>query len=452
MISFPQSPHRLIFTISSSLITMATALILDIPPGFSISTFKDKGPVKELVNEVWQIVNRTYVDETFNNTDWQTIRQQLLQKDYRSKSQAYDAIRSALERLDDPYTRFFDPQEFSVIKQEAAGELSGVGARLSFNKTTKILTVTEVFENSPAATSRLKPGDRVLAVDGRSVQELDAFKTISLVRGKPGTQVKLAIARGQKQIVNLVLTRQVVQFSNISATVKQEGRLRIGYIRLMEFDDTVDQRVKVAIQTLEKQKIDGFVLDLRENPGGVVRVAANVSSYWLNRGTIVKTVVRNGDTSIAEADRNAITQLPLALLVNNGSASASEIVAGALKDNRRAIVVGTRTYGKGIVQQMHRLPDGSGLNVTVAHYFTPNGTDINHKGIVPDIIVPLNHTQSNTLIENPKLFASKSDPQYQRAVHGLLEKNPKMALRPSKDTNRSCPMNFNCFFPATLLN
>lgn len=424
------------FAISSSLITVTAGLFVANPSSYSTSNPPGNLQLKTLVDEVWQIVNYTYVDGSFNHTDWQAVRHKLLNADYSSKAQAYGAIQTSLKKLNDPYTRFLDPQELANLQQDTAGQLSGIGARLSLNQSTKMLTVTETVANSPAAKSGLKSGDRVLEVDGKTVKGLDAFKTIGLVRGKPGTRVKLKVIRGDKEVIPLTLTRQIVQMKNLTATVKQEKNMRIGYIRLAEFANQVDEQLKAAIQSLENQSVKGFVLDLRENPGGVVRVAANVSSFWLNQGTIVKTVMRNGDTQIAQVDRKAITNLPLVLLVNGGSASASEIVAGALQDNRRAILVGTRTFGKGIVQQMHRLSDGSGLNVTVAHYFTPKGTNINHKGILPDIVIPLNPLQTQKLLENPKLVASPSDPQYQAAVQSLFAAQTKQALPSPEKVDR----------------
>ncbi len=403
------------FSALGGLIVTSTVLLTP-HSGSSVPTLGLKDSPKALVDEVWQIVNNTYVDETFNHKDWQTTRTQLLSKNYTSKEQAYDAIRVALKKLDDPYTRFLDPQKFAELNQQTSGELSGIGAKLAVDKTTKALTILEAMADSPAVKAGLKSGDLILAVDGKPVKGLDVDKAVSLIRGKPNTVVKLKIARGGKQVFDVAVTRQVIQVSIVTSAVKQEGNTKIGYIHLTEFDNHAETQVKAAIQSLEKQNVKGFVLDLRDNPGGLLSMAIDISRLWIDDGAIVRIDQRGKESETTKADHTAITKLPLVVLVDGGSASASEILTGALKDHRRATVVGTKTFGKGIVQQVNPLSDGSGLNVTIAHYFTPNGTDIHHKGITPDVLVPLSKEQVKKLSDNPKLIASPADPQYVKAV------------------------------------
>ena len=399
----------------------ASSVLLTPHCGHSTPALGLKGSPKALVDEVWQIVNNTYVDGTFNHNDWQVTRQQLLSKDYSSKAQAYDAIRVALEKLKDPYTRFLDPQDFAVFTQETSGELSGIGAKLNLDKATKALIVLEAFTDSPASKAGLQSGDVILAVDGKPVKGLEVDKTVRLIRGKPNTIVNLKIARAGKRIFNVAVTRKAIVVPIVTSALKQEGNNRIGYIRLSEFDDHADTQMKAANQSLEKQQVQGFILDLRDNPGGLLSMAVETSRLWINDGAIVKTVDRNGRSETDEADHSAITDLPLTVLVNGDSASASEIVTGALKDHHRAVIVGTKTFGKGIVQQVNSLSDGSGLNVTIAHYYTPNGTDIHHKGIQPDVAVTLTPVQIKQLLDNPKLLASHSDPQYEIAAQTVAK-------------------------------
>ncbi|WP_404787563.1 S41 family peptidase [Altericista sp. CCNU0014] len=417
----PSHPLRILRFFSLSSLMTASTVLSTPPPGYSIPSLGLKDSPKVLVDEVWQIVAKTYVDGTFNHSDWQATRRELLSKDYSSKAQAYEAIRAALKKLNDPYTRFLDPQKFTELAQQTSGELSGIGARLELDKTTKALTVVEAMPNSPAFEAGLKSGDRILAVNGTPVRGLDVEKAVGLIRGKPNTTVKMKISRPGAKVFDVALTRKVIQVRIVTSAVKQEGSNRIGYIRLAEFDDHADEQVKNAIQSLEKQQVKGFILDLRQNPGGLLSMAVEVSRLWIDEGAIVKTVVRDGGSATDEANRTAVTKLPLAVLVDGGSASASEIVTGALKDNRRAIVVGTKTFGKGIVQQVNPLSDGSGLNVTIARYYTPNGADIHHKGILPDVAVPLTNAQAKTLADNPKLIGSPSDPQYAKAAQIVLK-------------------------------
>jgi carboxyl-terminal processing protease len=437
-------PLRILRFVALGGLMTAGTVFSTLHPGYSVPTLGLTDSPKVLVDEVWQIVNNTYVDGTFNHSDWQATRRQLLSKDYSSKKQAYDAIRDALKKLDDPYTRFLDPQKFAELTQQTSGELSGIGAKLALDKTTKALTVIEAIPDSPAFKAGLKSGDQILAIDGTPVRGLDVEKAVSLIRGKPNTTVKIKVARQGKKVFDVSLTRKVIQVSIVTSALKQEGGKRIGYIRLSEFDDHADQQIKAAIQSLEKQQVQGFILDLRENPGGLLSMAVEISRLWINEGAIVKTVVRNGGSDTDAANHTAITKLPLTLLVDGGSASASEILTGALKDNRRAIVVGTKTFGKGIVQQVNPLSDGSGLNVTIAHYYTPNGADIHHKGILPDVVVPLTKEQIKKLSDNPKLLASQSDPQYQKAVQSVsmqIQATSKSGMTPTatNETSRRSP-------------
>jgi carboxyl-terminal processing protease len=411
-----RSLRTLQFLTLGGLISTSVAFLT---PQSGYSLPKDSAPSanpKEIVDEVWQVVNRNYVDSTFHHTDWQATRRQLLSKNYTSKKQAYDAIRAALKTLGDPYTRFLDPTEFAQLNAETSGELSGIGIKLGMDKTTKVLTVIEPIENSPAFKAGLKTGDQILGIDGKVTRGMEAEKATSLIRGKAGTTVQLKIARQGQKSFDVVISRQLIQISNVKSVLKQEGNHQIGYIRLSGFDAHASDEVRQAIESLSAQKAQGFILDLRGNPGGLLDAAINISRLWLHTGDIVRTVDRDSRDERIAADKSSLTQLPLTVLVDANSASSSEILAGALKDNKRATVVGTKTYGKAMVQGVHPLPDGSGVNVTVAHYYTPKGTDINKKGILPDVAIALTKPEAKKLSENPKLIASSSDPQYMQAV------------------------------------
>ncbi|MEM1255258.1 MAG: S41 family peptidase [Cyanobacteria bacterium P01_H01_bin.21] len=394
-------------------VILAPALLTSFP---AEAAFTD-GP-KAILDEAWQIVNREYVDESFNRTDWIEVRQELLGQSYTSRQAAYTELRRALRRLDDPYTRFLSPEQYAELTDQTSGEVSGIGIRLTRDRAAGAVVVTDVIAGSPAADAGLMVGDRILVVDGRSIDFLSAERTSQLLRGDADTQVTLTIERNNES-QTLVLSRARVEVQTVNAKIEQQGGLKVGYIRLDEFSAHAAEQMQVAISDLSSQGADAFVLDLRDNPGGLLQASIDICRMWLRRGPIVRTVDRSGDSEEISANRTHLTELPLAVLVNGESASSSEIVTGALGDNDRAIVVGSPTFGKALVQSLHGLSDGSGIAVTVAHYFTPNGTDISRKGITPDIQVDLSSDQRSTLSNNPDLMGTPEDPQFTEAVSAL---------------------------------
>lgn len=407
-----------------ALVTATGALIN--PVDAVHAAWKQDSP-KAIVDEAWQIVNRDYVDDTFNKKDWQAIRNDLIGREYSSKEQAYTALRGALKQLDDPYTRFMDPKQYESLTSQTSGELSGVGIRLEADIKTKVLTVVEPLPNSPAFTAGIRSGDRVLSIDGRSTQGMTVEEASGLIRGKEGTRITLEIGRGEKDLIKMPLVRAKIELQAVRYSFRQEGATKVGYIRLNEFSSHAADQMRQAIKSLNKEKVDSFVLDLRGNPGGLLQASIEISRMWMDQGGIVKTVDRKGGAEEISANRTAITNLPLAVLVDKNSASSSEILTGALKDNNRATIVGTDTFGKALVQSVNPLSDGSGLAVTIAHYYTPNGTDISHKGIAPNIVLALDRAQVERLSSNPKLVGTPDDPQYARAVMALQKGSNKSA-------------------------
>jgi len=381
------------------------------------TSLQDNNP-KILVDEVWQLVNSEYVDGTFNKTNWQAVRQDLLSRNYTSRQQAYAAVKQVLEKLNDPYTRFLDPEAYAALTDQTSGELSGVGIRLELNEKTNRLTVVEAIASSPALKAGIKSGDEILAINGKPTKGLDVQAASSLIRGKAGTPITLKIGRGRTAF-DLKLTRATIEVPTVRYTLKQEGKRKVGYISLREFSSHAAEQMEKAIKNLGDQKVNAYVLDLRGNPGGLLQSSVEIARMWLDNGKIVKTVDRKGGEQEFTANRSALTQLPLAVLVDGNSASASEILTGALKDNKRATVVGAQTYGKAVVQSVHPLSDGSGLAVTISHYFPPSGLNFNHKGIAPDIKVELTSDQEKRLEAEPALMATNNDPQYQQAIATL---------------------------------
>jgi carboxyl-terminal processing protease len=390
---------------------------------------------KAMVDEVWQLVAREYVDGTFNKVDWQATRRELLNRDYTSREQAYGAVRTALAKLGDPYTRFLDPKQYDILTSQTSGEVSGVGIRMEMNKNTKRLTVVETIQNSPAVKAGVKAGDEILAINGKPTSGMDVQVASKLIRGQAGTLITLKLARQGQSAFNLKLTRAKIEVPTVTYTLKQEGNKRVGYISLREFSAHAADQMQRAIQDLNRQQVNAFVLDLRGNPGGLLQSGIEIARMWLDNGSIVRTVDRQGESQEIAANNTALTGRPLIVLVDGNSASASEILAGALQDNRRAVVVGSQTFGKALVQSVHSLSDGSGVAVTVAHYYTPKGTDISHKGITPNIKIELTEAQKRQLASNPELLGTRTDPQYARAIAVLASntfaQSPKNQLSKS---------------------
>ena len=234
----------------SGAIATTAALSLVVPiGGRSVFAALQDSP-KNLVDEVWQIVNQEYVDNSFNNVDWLATRQQLLSKNYTSKQQAYEAIRAALKPIGDPYTRFMDPEQFQALTNQTSGELSGVGIRLELDEKTKALQIVSPIENSPAAKAKLQPGDGIVAIDGKSTKGMSLEEASSMIRGEVGTSVTLRISRDGKQPFDVKLSRAQIELPAVHHTLKQEGQMRIGYISLNEFSADAPEQIQKAIKNL----------------------------------------------------------------------------------------------------------------------------------------------------------------------------------------------------------
>ncbi len=374
---------------------------------------------KETVDEVWQIIDHEYVDGTFNGTDWRTVRSQFLNKNYATTKEAYTAIRTMLEKLGDPYTRFMDPEQFKSMQIDTSGELTGVGIQIAQDEKTKDIKVISPIEGSPAAKAGILAQDIVLKVGAKATKGMDINEVVSLIRGPVNTGVVLTIGRG-KQTLTFNVKRERIELHSVRHSYQQTPTGGVGYIRLSQFSGNAPQEMKAAIRDLTKKNVAGFILDLRMDPGGLLYSGAEVARMWMNDVTIVSTVDRRGETERLTAGRGSLSDKPLVVLVDGGSASASEILAGALQDNKRAVLVGEKTFGKGLVQSVHPLGDGSGMAVTIAKYYTPNGRDINKKGIEPDYPVKLTEAQKKAMTR--ETFGTPKDAQYAKALEILNQK------------------------------
>ncbi|MGK7929630.1 MAG: S41 family peptidase, partial [Spirulina sp.] len=377
---------------------------------------------KVVIDEVWQIVNNEFVGRDFDREEWQATRQELLEREYTSQDEAYRVIRQALRDLGDPYTRFLNPQEFADLTTQTTGELSGIGVRLQLDTTGSALTIVELLNNSPAREAGIQEGDRILRINNQTTALMNIEQAVELLRGEEGSNVTLQLTRPNKGLFEITLTRAPVEVPVLHYSLQEEDEMKVGYMYLEEFSSHAAEQMQRAIAKLQEQNVDGFVLDLRGNPGGLLFASVDIARMWMETGAIVKTVDRLGGDREYSADRTSLTELPLVVLVDGYSASASEILAGALKDNGRATLIGSRTYGKGTVQSVHSLSDESGLAVTISRYYPPSGININNNGIAPNVEVSLTREQQRLLRSNPTLRGSQRDPHYQRAVNVLQER------------------------------
>ena len=390
---------------------------------------------KEVMDQAWQIVFRDYLDTTgrYDQGRWRTLRRDLLAKSYGSPKDAYEAIRGMLGTLNDPYTRFLDPREFREMQIDTSGELSGVGIQLSLDKETKELVVVSPIDGSPASRAGVQPKDVIVSIDGRSTKGMSTEDAVKLIRGKEGTTVTLVLRRRGANI-DVPLTRELIELHavNHQVNITPDG-VKVGYIRLRQFNANATKDMRAAIRDLESQGVQGYVLDLRSNPGGLLMASIEIARQWLNEGIIVSTKTRDGIQDVKRATGRALTTRPMVVLVNEGSASASEILSGALQDNKRAVLVGQKTFGKGLVQSVRGLSDGSGMTVTIAKYLTPGNRDIHKYGIKPD--VPVNLSEEDAQKLSLEDLGTRKDGQYRVAESTLMKQlslvnNLQKAYRP----------------------
>ncbi|NES95584.1 MAG: S41 family peptidase [Desertifilum sp. SIO1I2] len=380
---------------------------------------------KELVDEVWQIIDRNYVDATFNQVDWKALRTEYLNRNYTTKDEAYKAVREMLGKLEDPYTRFMNPDEFRNMQIDTSGELTGIGIQLAQDEETKKLVVISPIEDTPAFQAGILAKDIITRIDGKSTEGMDVNDAVQLIRGPVGTEVTITILRDNQE-TDYQIKRERIEIHPVRYSVQESKDGPIGYIRLTQFSARASSEMRDAIKDLETKNVAGYILDLRSNPGGLLYASVEIARMWIPNGAIVSTVDRQGETDRQQANNRALTDKPLVVLVDGGSASASEILSGALQDNNRAILVGTQTFGKGLVQSVRPLGDGSGLAVTIAKYLTPSGRDINKAGIKPDITVELTDEQKQALRRDRDQIGTMADPQYAKAMETL---NREIAAR-----------------------
>jgi len=341
---------------------------------------------QQLVVESWRLVNQSYVDpDRFETIHWKRLRQKALERSIQSSTDAYEAIEAMLAPIGDPYTRLLRPADFLTLKANTEGSVSGVGLQLGIRQDDTAIVVIAPLEGSPAAEAGISSASVLSQVDGLSTADLGLEATAARLRGKEGTSVLLELITPNGKTQEVELKRRQVDLQPVRSRLIQSSGHRLGYIRIAQFAEPVPQELAKALESLQSQGIDGLILDLRNNSGGLVSAGLAVANVFLDGGPIVETQNRDGFSDAQQASRGQLYGGPMLTLVNGGTASASEILAGALQDDERSPLLGTRTFGKGLIQSLIGLGgDGSGLAVTVARYLTPSGRDIQNLGIEPN--------------------------------------------------------------------
>lgn len=322
----------------------------------------------ELLTDVLSLVQHNYVEEV--------SLEQLIG----------GAVRGILETLD-PHSSYLSAEAYEDFLADTQGEFGGLGIELSVRN--RELVVVAPIENSPASRAGILPGDQIIAINGFQARDLDMVEAVKIMRGASGEAVTLTIRRAQNlEPFEVTLVREIIRVQSVRSQLFEK---QYGYLRIAQFQDHTDREMVEHLQRLQQQSLPlvGLILDLRNNPGGLLDQAVAVADVFLSSGLIVSTVGRHPDTNESLSAQQAGTEAPypLIVLINGGSASAAEIVAGALQDHKRALILGEQSFGKGSVQTIIELGDGSGLRVTTAHYYTPSGRSIQARGIIPDILV-----------------------------------------------------------------
>ena len=383
--------------------------IAGVSSGINAKTKKDYSDDLKLLGiytDVFKIVQDNYVEPV------------------ESKKLIYGSLRGMLSALD-PYSTFFTPEEFKEFTTETHGEFGGLGIEITMENH-KLIIVSPI-EDTPAYKAGLKPGDVIIEIDGEPTEKMTLFQAVKKLRGKPGTKVTITIWRkGVEKPFKVTITRAIIKIKSVKTKELEDGK--IGYIRLTQFQENSAEDFEKALQKFKNK--EGIIIDLRNNPGGLLSVAVRIADMLLPKGDLI--VYTEGRTKRSNEKFYSIgepiipTDIPIVVLVNKGSASASEILTGALMDNERALSVGDKTFGKASVQTLIPLPDGSGIKLTTAHYYTPSGKLIMNKGITPDIVVKVSEEEEIERLKAEREAKIKGedkvkikDPQLDTAINAI---------------------------------
>jgi carboxyl-terminal processing protease len=360
---------------------------------------------EHLYDEAWTTINAEYVDSTFNHQDWSRWRDRFKGK-IKDPQDAYVAVATMVASLNDEYTRFLPPRDMKEQSLNIDSRLYGVGIQISMRDNKLVVLAT--LDDTPAEKAGLLPHDVITKINGHETAGLSVEDAADRIRGPKDTEVQLTIQRGGRSM-NRKIRRAEIRLKSVFTRPLSDSS--IGYIRLSSF---ISESMLGEMDDIMRKLVDkkALIVDLRGNYGGLFSNAVEIADMFLEDGKIVSIVNRDHDSKVYSAHPGAVFHNPVVLLIDGGSASASEILAGALKDNRRATLIGSQSFGKGLVQKINMLSEGAGLNITISRYLTPNGADINKKGIQPDVKVPFTEAD----------FRAHHDPQLNKAVAYLKAK------------------------------
>ena len=393
-----------------------------------------RGMVFEVVKQISALDSNT---DEINSTDTTTGAAIDWDKVSRKSQELYDTIddyylneidndkmqdgiyKGMVDSLGDQYTVYYTADEYKQFTTASSGTYCGIGVTVSQNVTTGAITIVKTFKKGSGAEEGMLPGDMIYKIEGKKIEGLELSKVVSKIKGEEGTFVKVTVLRNGKEI-EFNLERRKLEVDTVTSRMEEKDGKKIGYIAVSEFDEVTASQFKSALKELEKEGMQGLVIDLRDNPGGLLDVTCEMLDRMIKKGILVYTVDKNGKRVDEEATDNLSFDKPVAILVNGNSASASEVFSGAMKDYKAATLVGTNTFGKGIVQSIVPFEDGTAMKVTVSKYYTPNGVNIHGTGIKPDVVEELN----KEALKDGKLDR-KEDNQLDKALDVVVKKMGK---------------------------
>ena len=394
---------------------------------------------RQLVLDAWTLVNEGFYDpEKFDEIQWKRIRQKTLQKQIETSEEAYSAIEDMLRPLDDPYTRVLRPKDYELLKSSNFGsEINGVGLQLGKDDNNKVKVIS-TLGGSPAEEAGIVSGDIIETVDGISSEKLGLASTASKLRGESGTKVLVELSTESGEIREVDLERRSVDLRPVRTKRLRDDSHTIGYLRITQFSESVPKKFEEALQELREKDVEGLILDLRNNSGGLVSSGIAVADSLLSEKPIVETKNRNGIKDAITSQKDTSFDGPMVTLVNKGTASASEILAGSLQDNGRSILMGEKTYGKGLIQSLKSLGNDSGIAITVASYITPKGNNIQGLGMTPDKLLDLRDASEygsadDKWVRNAELFLDSLLEKEEVSIQNIEPKNEANNSQLAKD-------------------